>query len=116
MKTEKEVCELLRDEKLKNDFNSKYYIKIDSRLNESYCENEGKLGSEIYPHQYNFIQSIDGYIIDLYDRESKEYKENFDDMDENPFITEVWKRTDNIIKLIYKRNNEYEDFIEVNSK
>ncbi len=117
MKSEKEICKLLREEKLNSLLNSKYYIKIDYRLDEFYGENKGKLSSEIYPHLHSAIQNIDYYIIELlYDRESKEYKSYFDDMDDKPFIIEVWERTDNIMKLIYKRKNEYEDFIEVNSK
>lgn len=116
MRTEKEVCELLRKELNKNGLNSKYYIKLDHRLNKYYKENEGKLSSEVYPHHNNYVQNISGHVDSLlYDRESKEYKNYFDfgDEDYKPFIAEVWERTDNIMKLIYKRNNENEDFEEI---
>lgn len=117
MKTEKEVCELLRNEKKENGLNSKYYIKILHRIEDAVDkENIGKLNSEVYPTHVDNIANISNRVDELIcDRESKEYKKYFNE-DYHPFIVEVWERTDNTIKLIYKRNNEYEDFIEVNSK
>lgn len=114
MKTEKEVCELLREELNKNGSNSRYYIKIDYRLSEYYNNNAGKLYSEVFPHYYNCVQNISGYTDRLlYDRTREEYKCHFDDTKYKPFIAEVWERTDNVMKLIYKRNNENEDFEEI---
>lgn len=114
MKTEKEICELLREEKNKNGLNSKYYIKIDSRVRSSVVEEDiGKLKSEVYPSFAADMTNISKYTSALiYDRESEEYK-NYFNLGYKPFIVEVWERTDNVMKLIYKRNNENEDFEEI---
>lgn len=117
MRTEKEVCELLYADRKKNGIDSKYYIKTDFRYNNRKCifefEYYGKLYSEVEPFLSDEIKSILRVPLGmLWDRESGKYKETYSESFK-PFIIEVWERTDNILKLIYKRNNENEDFEEV---
>lgn len=114
MKTEKEVCELLYADRKKNGIDSKYYIKTDFRYNNRKCIFEfGKLYSEVEPFLSDEIKSILSVPLGtLCDRESGKYKETYSESF-NPFIIEVWERTANVMKLIYKRNNENEDFEEM---
>ena len=104
----------MREEKNKNGLNSKYYIKLDSRVRSSNVEeNIGKLKSEVYPDIADNMTNMSNCVSALiYDRESEEYK-NYFDLSYKPFIIEVWERTANVMKLIYKRNNENEDFEEM---
>lgn len=114
MKTEKEVCELLREEKQKNGLKSKYYIKVIHRVEDAIDEEDmGKLSSEVYSTYVDNMTNISNWTDELlWDRESVKYKRYFNEKF-HPFIVEVWERTANVMKLIYKRNNENEDFEEM---